>query len=67
MATTVPPHGHCMICAKPIPVGETLCSEKCKERYNAMLRRRRLMLYLMYGMLAALIAFVIVSGTGNLP
>ena len=62
MAERVPQHVHCNICGKSIPVGETLCSEECKQRFRSLVKRRKLMVYLMYGLLAALIAFILVSG-----
>lgn len=62
MAEIVPQHTHCLVCGKSIIVGETLCSEQCKQKYNTMLRRRKLMVYLMYGMLfAVIVIFVILN------
>jgi predicted nucleic acid-binding Zn ribbon protein len=55
----IPQHNHCHVCMKAIPLGETLCSEDCKQKYRSMLKRRKLMLYFMYGMLAALVIVVI--------
>ena len=63
MAGSAPQHAHCMMCAKSIPYGETLCSEECKQKYHTMLKRRKLIVYLMYGMLAALIVYILFSGT----
>ena len=60
MAEIVPQHAHCQICGKSIPVGETLCSEECKKKFKTIFRRRRLIVYLMYGMLAALIVYILV-------
>ena len=62
MAESVPQHAHCQMCGKSIPYGETLCSEECKQRYQNLLRRRKLIVYLMYGMLAALIIFFVLYG-----
>jgi predicted nucleic acid-binding Zn ribbon protein len=62
MAEKVPQHTHCIMCMKAIPVGETLCSEDCRQKHQSMLKRRKIMLYLMYGMLAALIVVIVVSG-----
>ena len=59
MAENVPQHTHCHICMKAIPIGETHCSEECKQKYKSMVKRRKLMLYLMYGMLAALIIAIV--------
>jgi len=62
MAESVPQHAHCHMCGKSIPIGETLCSEDCKQRYQTLLRRRKLIVYLMYGILAALIVLFVVGG-----
>jgi predicted nucleic acid-binding Zn ribbon protein len=51
------------MCGKSIPYGETLCSEECKQKYHNVLRRRKLIVYLMYGMLAALIVFFVLYGS----
>ena len=60
MAEIVPQHAHCLMCGKSIIVGETLCSEQCKQKYNTMLKRRKLIVYLMYGMLFAVIVLFVV-------
>lgn len=62
MVENIPQHTHCHMCGKSIPVGETLCSEDCKQRYQTLLRRRKLIVYLMYGILAALIVLFVVGG-----
>ena len=58
MAEKMSQHYHCHICGKAIPLGETLCSKECKDKYQAMVRRRKLMSYLMYGMFVALIVAI---------
>lgn len=62
MPEKVSQHHHCYVCGKAIPLGETLCSEECKEKYHKMTRRRKVMLYFMYGMLAALIVVIVLFG-----
>lgn len=57
----IPQHYHCLICGKPIPVNETLCSNDCKEKYQAIMRRRRITIYLMYGILIAFVIAIIAS------
>lgn len=51
-------HYHCQICGKVVPLGETLCSQECKDKYQSMVRRRKLILYLMYGVLTAMIVVI---------
>jgi len=61
MAESIPQHAHCHMCGKSIPVGETLCSEECKQKYQSLIKRRRIMLYLMYGILAVLLIVFLLS------
>jgi len=63
MAGSVQQHAHCHMCGKSIPYGETLCSEECKQKFQSLLRRRRFLLYLMYGLIAAVIVVILVSGS----
>jgi len=62
MASNVAQHSHCHMCGKSIPYGETLCSEECKQKYNKIVKRRKLLVYLMYGILAALIIVFVLYG-----
>ncbi len=62
MAEIIPQHAHCHMCGKSIAFGETLCSEDCKQKYHTLLKRRKIILYLMYGMLAALIVIIAIGG-----
>ncbi len=59
MAENIPQHNHCLVCMKAIPISETLCSEECKQKYQQMLKKRKLMVYFMYGILAALIVAIV--------
>jgi len=59
MADKIPQHNHCHVCMKAIPIEETLCSEECKQKYQTNLKRRKLMVYFMYGLLAALIIVIV--------
>jgi len=61
MAELIPQHTHCHMCGKSIPFGETLCSEDCKQKFQSLVKRRKLILYLMYGMLAALIVIIVIG------
>lgn len=55
MTESIPPHSHCQICGKAIPVSETFCSEECKEKYNGMMKKRKLMVYAMYALIAVIV------------
>ena len=57
MAEKIPQHSHCQVCGKAIPFSETLCSDECKEKYNSLVKRRKLFLYFMYA--AIFVAFIV--------
>lgn len=54
-------HKHCKICAKPIPLDEDFCSEKCREEYQDMVSKRKKRQYIFYALLAVLIVVVYFS------
>ncbi|MBS3817607.1 MAG: DUF2116 family Zn-ribbon domain-containing protein [Candidatus Thermoplasmatota archaeon] len=54
-------HKHCKICAKPIPLDEDFCSEKCREEYQDMVSERKKKQYIFYALLAVLIVVVYFS------
>lgn len=56
MVDSISQHTHCQICRKAIPINESLCSEDCKQKYQAIVKRRKLLVYIMY----LLIAFILV-------
>jgi len=56
MVEKVAQHTHCQMCGKAIPITETLCSDECKQKYQTMVKKRKMLVYVMY----ALIAFILV-------
>ena len=60
MVEKIPQHTHCNICGKAIPSSETLCSEECKQRYQAMLKKRKTYMYIMYAAIFLMIALLII-------
>ena len=61
MAEKVAQHKHCQVCGNTIPVSETICSEDCKQKYQAFMKKRKMMLYIMYAIIAAVIVLVLFS------
>ena len=61
MVEKVGQHTHCHICGKAVPVSETLCSEECKQRYQTMTKKRKLLVYIMYGLVFFILAMVVFS------
>jgi predicted nucleic acid-binding Zn ribbon protein len=60
MAEAIPPHNHCHMCMKAIPVGKTLCSEECQQRYNTLMKKKKLTLLFLWVMIIAFIAVILV-------
>ncbi|MEA2054305.1 MAG: DUF2116 family Zn-ribbon domain-containing protein [Candidatus Thermoplasmatota archaeon] len=57
----VPQHAHCQICGKAVPYGEIVCSDACREKYDSIVKKRKMYMYFMYIALALLIVmFVLV-------
>jgi len=52
-------HKHCSICGKAVPVEETFCSDECKEKWDAMVKKRKMMMYIMYGMIVVFIVLIL--------
>ncbi len=64
MPEKVGQHAHCQICGKAIPVSETLCSEECKQKYQSLVKKRKLLMYIMYASIfVILILFVLSSNS----
>ena len=61
MAENIPQHSHCQMCGKAIPVTESICSDKCKQKYQTMVRKRKIMIYLMYGLILAIVMIYILT------
>lgn len=62
MGENVPQHSHCQICGKAIPLTEAQCSEECKTKYQMLMKRRKLMVYVMYGLIGIVFAVILFSG-----
>ena len=62
MADRIPPHNHCHVCMKAIPVKENYCSEECRQKFLKMQKKRKLIVYFMYGLLAAVIVAIVLFG-----
>jgi len=56
-------HTHCHMCGKAVPVTETLCSEECKQKYQKMLKKRKMWVYIMYAAIFFMIIVLILSSS----
>ena len=63
MAEKVGQHTHCQICGKTIPMSETLCSDECKQKYQGMIKKRKILMYIMYALIFVILIMFILSGT----
>jgi len=63
MTEKIPQHMHCQICGKAMATSETetVCSEECKQRYQAITKRRRLWVYLMYALIFVMVGVLFLS------
>jgi len=58
-------HKHCRICDKAIPVDEETCSEECKTKLEALIKKRRTNVYIIWGLLiVVVVVFVILPMFG---
>ena len=65
MADIVSQHTHCQMCGKAIPVTETLCSEECKQKYNVMLKKRKMLVYVMYILIFLILGIFLISNIAS--
>ena len=62
MAEKIPQHTHCQACGKAIPIDKTVCSDECTQKYQAFMKKRKMMIYIMYAMIAVVIGIILFSG-----
>jgi len=62
MAEKIPQHVHCHVCWKAIPVGEMFCSDECRQKYQKMMKTKKLVWYVFMGLMAAFLALIFFSG-----
>ena len=65
MAEKVAQHTHCQICGKTIPISETLCSDECKQRYQSMVKKRKMLMYIMYALIFVILIMFLLPGLTN--
>lgn len=57
----IPQHTHCMMCGKAVTMDKTLCSATCDEKYNAMIKRKKIYIYVLYGMVVVFVLLMVLS------
>jgi predicted nucleic acid-binding Zn ribbon protein len=61
MSEKVDQHTHCQICGKVIPISETLCSIECKEKFQNMVKKRKMFVYIMYAIIFFIVAIFFIQ------
>ncbi|MFA5771853.1 MAG: DUF2116 family Zn-ribbon domain-containing protein [Thermoplasmata archaeon] len=57
----IPQHTHCQMCGRAITIDKTICSVSCEEKYNAMVKRKKLYIYVLYGMVVVFVLLMVLS------
>ncbi|MHB8585775.1 MAG: DUF2116 family Zn-ribbon domain-containing protein [Thermoplasmatota archaeon] len=52
-------HAHCWICGRAIPYGDKTCSLECETKYKDNQRKRKSMMWLMYGAMALAVVVLV--------
>ena len=61
MADQIPQHTHCQVCRKATTSAEPFCSDECKTQYEAMRKRNRLWVYVMYALMVFIIIVIVAT------
>ncbi len=54
-------HRHCQVCSKAIPITEEFCSEECKTEFEAMIKKRKSYIYIIYATMILIIVVMLLS------
>ncbi|WP_455392702.1 DUF2116 family Zn-ribbon domain-containing protein [[Eubacterium] cellulosolvens] len=54
-------HRHCQVCSKAIPISEEFCSEECKVEFEALIKKRKTYIYIIYATMILIIAVMFLS------
>lgn len=54
-------HSHCVECDKAIPYGDETCSDECQTEVEEREKKRKRMMYIMYGLFALGLIFVVIG------
>lgn len=62
MSSIVVNHQHCRVCGRAMPIGkEKICSPECQKEVDVVQRKRRNLLWFIYGMIGVSIAFLLLQ------
>ncbi len=57
----IQPHRHCPVCGISMPADQEFCSKKCEDRWNAVVKQKKKVIYLMRILVAVVIGILLVS------
>jgi predicted nucleic acid-binding Zn ribbon protein len=57
----IPQHTHCQMCGKAVTIDKILCSVGCEEKYNAMIKRKKIYIYVLYSMVVVFVLLMVLS------
>jgi len=63
-AVKIAQHRHCVTCGKAVPPGMQHCSDACKAEFEKAVKRRQMLVYVMYALVAIMLVAVIFSSGG---
>ncbi len=61
----IPPHRHCLNCGIAIPPDKTFCSKKCEDEWNAMMRKKKINMYVWMIFLVVLLVILFFAMGGH--
>lgn len=57
----IPQHAHCWICGKAMAYGPKTCSPECQARFDETQKKRKTMMWVMYGAMAVAVGFLLLN------
>ncbi|MEA3558059.1 MAG: DUF2116 family Zn-ribbon domain-containing protein [Candidatus Thermoplasmatota archaeon] len=62
----IPPHKHCFNCGKSIPLDREVCSDRCQEEWDRMLKKKKMLTYLPYiGAVLLIVLYLLIMSNGG--
>lgn len=62
----IPIHKHCFNCGKPVDIEKDICSDKCQEEWDRMLKRKKMLTYLpIIGGVLLILFYILIMSQGG--
>ena len=59
MVDEIAEHKHCQICGVSISTDKDMCSETCENKLELLIKKRKMNLYMFYGVIIVLMALLL--------